>query len=396
MNPSLLTTPTKAIAKRTPTNKASVSKISRPLLGNDEREEREYHMESVEIKDDDEEWGPWIKRRSGAFHRRQRRMDDFQTKRKTAKIDELDLPPLVPMSPLSSLPTTTTTEGERSPRPIPTLEEVRGQILVEQNTEEWKRLRRGPAGIRIGASEAERACDCSQYAYARDLYDFIVASLEPDFDPRQWDTSNNVTEYGHMREDEAVQVYISVMKDVMGKNVIVKDGNYFPHPKLGDFYGASPDGQVFDAETGRLIGGLECKVPYFVPHHETRVGHLYRPHISDEYMSQMQFQMMCWTQIPHVDFCAVFFDSDPPMRSYNSCVPYEPGSRPLLSWVNVTRVFRSESYIQDWMLPRLLDFSNSLVQRRGPSRFATYDRIVPASKRPPVRTELIYHKPRDT
>ena len=263
------------------------------------------------------------------------------------------------------------------------------EIVVEQNTPEWLKLRRGPLKMRLGASEAETACNCGKYASAHDLNlrlrDWAHRDVpEPDI-------SNNVTQYGHTQED----LVMAAMRRFAPMSSLdhYAEGNYFAHPVMPTYYGASPDGQIFSLINGAFQGLVELKAPFYRDWGD----------ILDAHVTQTQFQMACCPEAPYVEYCSALFQTKPETNP-DSMLPYlarpdpslDPSTyttgRDWLKAIVLRRVHRSEAYINDWMMPRLSHFSGSVIsdtdlpfEWKGDPR----SRIVPMNKRPPIRIDTI-------
>ncbi len=149
------------------------------------------------------------------------------------------------------------------------------EITVEQNTDEWMGLRRGPYGIRIGGSEAGKACGLDKDRSPHTFYLKIIAELKNvDLKDDSDSGESPATEHGHRCEDLVAEQYAKIT----GYNL--KDANYWISNEFPVLYGASPDRKVYDGE-GEFVGLLEIKAPYGPAYKEPKAEHI----------TQMMFQV---------------------------------------------------------------------------------------------------------
>jgi hypothetical protein len=215
------------------------------------------------------------------------------------------------------------------------------EVVTVQGTEEWKRLRRGRRRIAIGASEAGAAVGVSKYALPTALYEVIVTEM----DTHSEDNPNFAV--GHEGEPYLLDWYRRIT------GYVVKNGNYWRHADYPDYYGCTPDGQVYD-DSGNMVGLVEAKTYVKCMFTEPKPEHI----------AQMQFQMWV-TGMPWCDYFGCHFSSG---IGIASCTP-----------VLLIRFYRSDAYI-DWMTERLREFTRCL-KAKTPPEYGVPKRV------PPVQSE---------
>ena len=226
---------------------------------------------------------------------------------------------------------------------------------VEQNTPEWYFMRRGPDKMRVGGSEIGVITGRSRFSLPFSLWQKIVQQQDGDW-PKDEETPPACV-HGHTCEPLIADVFCKEM----GYKML--PGGYYrhPNPKLGLFYGASPDGRLLSndikedgAPVGEVCALLEIKAPYATMYTD----------IKDEHMAQMQYQM--WVSgIPVCYYLAVWLRKD---AADAQGTGYGPRSTP----PGETRVFLCKvHYSMDylaWMIPRLFLFTKYLARRIEPPR----------------------------
>lgn len=165
------------------------------------------------------------------------------------------------------------------------------EIVVQQNTPEWKALRRGPTGFRIGASEAAAACGFSRWTSRTELWQKIMN--EKNGVPSTFQTTAAM-QWGHDNERRAAMLYHWLWDG----EVMLLPGNYWTKPGADDEFGCSPDRVVVSRADATTRWLLEIKTPY-----STRPRDIY-----PDYMAQIQYQMWI-TGAQFVDFFSVFYDA---------------------------------------------------------------------------------------
>lgn len=192
------------------------------------------------------------------------------------------------------------------------------EIIVDQGSDNWRDLRKGESGLRINASEVATATGVSPFALPSALFDFRTQ----DFDTH-WE-DNNAIKMG-MRDESRILGYYS---ELTGCDV--KKGNYWVHPKYPEFYGCTPDGQIYDAK-GELQSLVEAK----------RYTKRMRDTMPAYHMTQVQCQLWV-TGAKWCDYIGCYIDDEEKVS--------------LLTF----RVFPDSKYVA-WMLRRLLRFTCSLI-----------------------------------
>jgi exodeoxyribonuclease (lambda-induced) len=212
------------------------------------------------------------------------------------------------------------------------------EIAVVQNTPEWHDIRRGPWGIRIGASEVGTVCGINPYTAPFSLYDKITNRL--DGKPQPETDTPEACIHGHRAEPFIADMYATFT----GKRI--REGGFFEHtdPELSAAFGCSPDRLVLDKKTGEAKGLVEIKAPFYRMHDD----------IKPYYMAQVQYQLYI-TGLSWCDFVVVKLNQNTP----HATPPRDVRAR-------VWRVYRNEKYINDWMLPRLRFFVAALINRQRP------------------------------
>ena len=133
------------------------------------------------------------------------------------------------------------------------------EVVVEQNTQEWMGLRRGNYGVRIGGSEAGKACHIDKNQNPHEFYLTILLPSKP--------KESAATKHGHRCEDMIAERYVAITGNK------IKDGNYWICKEFPDLYGASPDRKVYNDED-QFIGILEIKAPHGPMYTEPKPEHI--------------------------------------------------------------------------------------------------------------------------
>lgn len=178
-----------------------------------------------------------------------------------------------------------------------------------QGSEAWKLARCGS----VGASDAPRVVRRTKTGYSADRDKLLAEKVLERITNRPFERFKTAAMLqGTAREPEARALYSII------KGVEVDVTGLITHPKIAGSH-ASPDGLIGDR------GLLEIKAPEPAAHLET----LQTGTISQDYLTQMQWQLACAPDRDWVDFC-----------SYSSDFPTS-----MQCWVK--RVKRNQQYIVD-------------------------------------------------
>ena len=247
---------------------------------------------------------------------------------------------------------------------------------IEQNTQEWYFMRRGPHKMRVGGSDVGVILGLSRFAKPFSLWEKIIAEQDG-----LWERDEETPEacaHGTTCEPLIADMFEDKMK------VSLLMGGYYRHhdEDLGHFYGASPDRLILSrgididgTPAGTVCALLEIKAPF------TRMYTDIAPH----YMAQMQYQM--WVSgVPQCYYLAVKVRHDKPDEQGTGHGPRStpPGeTRVLLALVHYSPAYAA------WMIPRLFLFSQCLAERTKPPT-DLYESEATGYEPPPVpRVEII-------
>jgi len=126
------------------------------------------------------------------------------------------------------------------------------EVIVEQNTNEWLELRRGPRRMRVGGSEAATACGISNYCRSYSFYDHIIELMEGG---KEEHFESAPTIHGHRCEPLVADIY----EKITGNKT--EEANYWVSAETPNWWGCSPDRKVYI--NGKFEGLLEIKSPYY-------------------------------------------------------------------------------------------------------------------------------------
>ena len=214
------------------------------------------------------------------------------------------------------------------------------EIKINQNTEDWQKLRRGPRRIRLGASEIGNICNVDTFNYPWDLYLVIIGIIIIEISEEQ----QKIFDHGHLSEPVILKLY----ENITGNKV--SDGNYWLHsnPKLRDYYGCSPDAIIeYDSITKRErkngekpFGLVEAKAPIHKLYDDVKPAH----------MCQMMYQMWV-TGASYCDYVVGLLDHETPELTL------EPK-------LFIRRIEFNSKFFNDFIYPRILNFTTSLIQKK--------------------------------
>jgi hypothetical protein len=109
---------------------------------------------------------------------------------------------------------------------------------------------------------------------------------------------------------------------------------------------------------GKWVGIVEIKAPYYVMYDPKKV--------KASHMCQMQGQLYM-TGMPWCDYCYALLDHDDPEATLMTA-PFA-----------VVRVYYSRTFCEKILIPRLMEFTQCLVERRRPT-LDMYDRKAPNTR----------------
>lgn len=212
-------------------------------------------------------------------------------------------------------------------------------IESNQSDQEWHCLRSGPWGIGIGSSDAGTICGLNELKTPLQFYWKKIVTICPEmnilFKQEETEKDKKNFDHGHKWEDYIAKHY----SEITGNNI--GPGNYWPHPKYPEVYGASPDRLIYN-KSGKLVRVLEIKAPTKELYSEPK----------SEHIAQMMFQMWI-VGTEEADYAVGFVspDSSPDTETFKNFMIYT--------------VKRSEEYIS-WMKRRLFYMTKCLYQRTPP------------------------------
>lgn len=223
-------------------------------------------------------------------------------------------------------------------------------LKLVQYSPEFFANRRGTRHVRINGSECSVACNCDPYALPSSLYSWLLLVEEnPQIEASRVDCDHDEftrpeLKNGHIGENFAVKLYVKLT------GYTVEHGSYWVHAQDPDFYGASPDGLVY--ENGKMVGLLECKFCSREMVNRIDISHFF----------QMQYQLFVVNsgkeKVGWVDYMRIKMNSDCSQVTefyYRRVYP----SLPFISWMK-NRVDRfihavSNKNLADYKLVRLID-----------------------------------------
>lgn len=228
---------------------------------------------------------------------------------------------------------------------------------ITQNTSAWMRARFGPDLLRIGASRAGDVVGLSSYGDPLALWKMLRGTN----DQLRWEVGgrSGPTEMGHAYED-----FVTRLVEHCLPQYCIKDGDIrvpFEEKHRAKF-AVSVDGYVYlkeemDSEDERkgFQGGFEAKCSYHTSHESQAAKETYNPNREDgvKAVHIAQVHMQNWVvKAPWTIYCTVKWSKWIPPHPQLGIPPFES--------VKMVRIHTSSQYLESFLVPKLLQFADSL------------------------------------